>query len=128
MPRKEKLKQPVKIEKLDTKTPVKRRAKPGKKALREIGRQQRSTDTLLKRTPMARLIREIAADPKTRFFPGEKPLRFAPDAISAIITAAEAKIVHFMRSTNYIACQRGGKTITLRDVKTHKELNRIKPV
>ncbi len=128
MPRKEKLKKPVKIEKAGPEKPAKRRSKPGKKALREIGKQQRSTTTLLKRTPMARLIREIAADPATRFFPSEAPARFTPDAIDALIIAAEAKIIHFMQSTNYIACQRGGKTITLKDVKTHKALSQLKPV
>ena len=128
MPRKEKLKKPVKIEKAEPEKPAKRRSKPGKKALREIGKQQRSTTTLLKRTPMARLIREIAADPATRFFPSEAPARFTPDAIDALIIAAEAKIIHFMQSTNYIACQRGGKTITLKDVKTHKALSQLKPV
>ena len=128
MVRKEKLRTPVKIEKAGPEKPVKRRCKPGKKALREIGKQQRSTTTLLTRTPMARLIREIAADPATRFFPSEAPARFTPDAIDALIIAAEAKIVHFMQSTNYIACQRGGKTITLKDVKTHKALSQLKPV
>ena len=104
------------------------RAKPGKAALRDIKRQQRSVETLLKRTPMARIIREIAADPRTRFFPGQPAPRFAPDAIDALIIASEAKLIHFMRSISFISCQRKAKTITLQDVRTHKALNAIKPV
>lgn len=128
MARKEKLKKPVKHVSGEPEKPAKRRSKPGKKALREIGKQQRSTTTLLKRTPMSRLIRDIAADPRTRFFPSEDPVRFSPEAIDALCIAGEAKLLHFMRSINWISCQRGGKTITLRDVKTHKQLNMIKPV
>jgi histone H3/H4 len=134
MPRKEKLKKPEKHsekpEKDGLSAPMtkKYRAKPGKKALRDIKHQQRSTETLLKRTPMERIIREIAADPKTRFFPGQPAPRFAPDAIDALIIASEAKIIHFMRSISFISCQRKAKTITLQDVRTHKALNAIKPV
>lgn len=130
MPRKEKLKKPEKREEGPVKNPVpmKRRAKPGKAALRDIKRQQRSTETLLKRTPMARIIREIAADPSTRFFPGQPAPRFAPDAIDALIIASEAKLLHFMRSISFISCQRKAKTITLQDVRTHKALAAIKPV
>ncbi len=129
MPRKEKLKKPErKPQHGEPEKPKKRRSKPGRKALREIGKQQKSTTPLLKRTPMARIIREIAADPAVRFFPGSAPPRFAPQAIDALIAGAEAKLVHFMASANFISCQRGGKTITLKDVKTHQSLNRIKPV
>lgn len=130
MARKEKLQKPVKREAVKPKEAVaaKRRAKPGKAALREVRREQKSTKTLLKKTPMGRLIREIANDPKIRFFPSSESPRFRPDAIEALIIAAEAKVVHFMRSVNFIACQRGGKTITLSDVRTHKALNSIKPV
>ena len=129
MPRKEKLKTPEKkVQPVDPAKPTKRRSKPGKKALKEIGKQQRSTTTLLKRTPMARLIREIAADPAVRFFPGAAQPRFAPQAIDALIIAAEAKLVHFLSSANYVSCSRGAKTLTLKDVKTHQNLNRIKPV
>jgi histone H3/H4 len=63
-----------------------------------------------------------------QFFPSKGPLRFSPGAIEALIIASEAKLVHFMRSINYIACERGGKTITLKDVRTFKALEKIKPV
>ena len=42
-----------------------RRYRPGTVALREIRRYQRSTDTLLRKLPFQRLVREIAKDFKT---------------------------------------------------------------
>ena len=130
MARKEKLQKPVKVEKtLGNEAGSgkrKYRAKPGTQSLREVRRQQKSTTPLLKKTPMNKIIRDIAKD--VQFFPGNGAPRFSPGAIEALIAASEAKIVHFMRSINYIACQRGGKTITLKDVKTFKALEKITPV
>lgn len=71
MARKEKLKKPVKLGAAGPEKAGKRRAKPGKAALREISRQQRSTQSLLKRTPMARLIRSAPARPRTSPTPAQ---------------------------------------------------------
>ena len=60
--------------------------RPGTLALREIRHYQKKTNLLIKRTPFARLVREIAQG-----FMQE--LRFQNSAIGALQEAAEAYLV-----------------------------------
>src|SRR5436305_2013190 len=62
------------------------RYRPGTVALREIRRYQKSTETLIRKLPFQRLVREIAQDFRTG-------LRFQSAAIGALQEAAEAYLV-----------------------------------
>ena len=59
------------------------RYKPGTIALREIRRYQKSTETLIRKLPFQRLVREVAQDFLT-------DIRFASSAVLALQEAAEA--------------------------------------
>ena len=72
------------------------RYRPGTLAFREIRHYQKKTNLLIKRTPFARLVREIVQDFK-------QDLRFQNSAIAALQEAAEAYIVRLFEDTNLCA-------------------------
>lgn len=84
----------------------KRRYRPGTVALREIRRYQRSTDFLVRRAPMKRLVRDIDASISPF------PHRFKSKALDAIHTAAEAYLQELFRKS--IAISLNGKSVTLK--------------
>ena len=76
------------------KTHMRRRHRPGVKAIREIRHFQKTTDLLIRKLPFARLVREVANDfIKTEFDDGVG-LRWQSQAILALQEAAEAFLVH----------------------------------
>lgn len=83
---------------------VGRRWKSGTVAKREIARLQKSTDFLLKKAPVRRLIAEIAADY------GED-IRFTKDAKLAIQEAVEAYAVERFMAANIVALQGSKKPV-----------------
>jgi histone H3 len=88
----------------------KHRWRSGTVALREIRRYQKSTDLLLPKLPVQRLIREIAQDCKN-------DLRFTRDALEAAHTAVEQYITEVFDRTQ-IACIHAKRvTITDKDMK-----------
>eukprot|EP00455_Lapot_gusevi_P000495 TRINITY_DN10225_c0_g3_i3.p1 TRINITY_DN10225_c0_g3~~TRINITY_DN10225_c0_g3_i3.p1 ORF type:complete len:144 (+),score=1.41 TRINITY_DN10225_c0_g3_i3:105-536(+) len=88
-------------------TPVKRRARPGMAALREIRKYQKSTDLLIRRLPFARLVREESAR-----LSGDGPLlRWQASALEALQEAAEDYLVKLFEDA-YL-CTLHGKRVTL---------------
>lgn len=80
------------------------RYRPGTVALREIRKYQKSTDTLIRKAPFQRLVREIAQDFKS-------DLRMQSTAMLAIQEAAEAYLVGLFEDTNLCAIH--GKRVTI---------------
>lgn len=87
-----------------------RRYRPGRKALREIRKFQRSSDLLIKKLPFQRLVREVAADVKT-------DLRFQSVAVEILQHAVEDYMVHL--SEDCVSCAVHAKrvTVTPKDLK-----------
>lgn len=80
------------------------RYRPGVVALREIRKYQKSTNTLIKKLPFQRIVREIAQDYKT-------DIRFQSAAIEALQEASEAYLVGLFEDTNLCAIH--GKRVTI---------------
>lgn len=68
-------------------------------ALMEIRKYQKDTDRLIRKTPFARLVREVAQDFKT-------DLRWTAEAIMAVQEATEAYLVWLFEMTNLCAIHR----------------------
>ena len=77
-------------------TKRKHRYRPGTLALHEIRHYQKKTNLLIKRTPFARLVREIAQDFR-------QELRFQNSAISTLQEAVKAYLVGLFEDTNLCA-------------------------
>lgn len=87
----------------------KHRVRPGVIALREIRKFQKSTETLIKRLPFQRLVKEIIQDFNSEF-------RCQSIAIDALQQAAEAFIVDMFENTNLCAIHAKRITIQPRDM------------
>jgi histone H3 len=85
------------------------RWRPGTVALREIRRYQMSTNTLVPRAPMRRLIREIMYDINPE-------LRLKDTAASAMHECAEAFLIKLLSDTNLMAIHTHRVTIQPRDM------------
>ena len=97
-------------------TKRKHRYRPGTLALREIRHYQKKTNLLIKRTPFARLVREIAQDFR-------QELRFQNSAIGALQEAAEAYLVGLFEDTNLCAIHAKRITIMPRDVQLARRIH-----
>ena len=90
-----------------------RRFRPGTAALREIRKFQKGTDTLIKKMPFLRLVKEIAgaynSDPIG-------PKRWQATALLALQEAAEAYMVQVFEDTNLCAIHAKRVTITKKDL------------
>jgi histone H3 len=91
------------------------RYRPGTVALREIRKFQKSTDTLIKKLPFQRLVREIATDFKC-------DLRFQSAAVGALQEAAEAYLVHLFEDTNLCAIHAKRVTIMPKDMQLARRI------
>jgi histone H3 len=89
------------------------RWKPGTVALREIRRYQRSVDTVIPKSTLERVIRELAAEATL----AEKGIRFRVEAIDAIHESAETYLVDVLRQAQVYAIHAGRTTILPRDLK-----------
>jgi len=98
-------------------TKKKRRFRPGTCALREIRRQQKSTDDCMPKAPMNRLVREIDAGLGNAL--GGK--RWTAKAQEAIHTAAEDYVLHLLYSANVVA-RKANKQPCLTLMKRHMEV------
>ena len=96
-------------------TKRKHRYRPGTLALREIRHYQKKTNLLIKRTPFARLVREIAQG-----FMQE--LRFQNSAIGALQEAAEAYLVGLFEDTNLCAIHAKQITIMPKDIQLARRI------
>ena len=96
---------------------IKRRYRPGTRALMEIRRYQKSGDALLLRAPFQRLVRETIE----RVMP-EKQLRLQSTALEALREASEAYLVGLFADTNLCALHAGRVTIEAKDMKLARRI------
>ena len=93
----------------------KHRYRPGTLALREIRHYQKKTNLLIKKTPFARLVKEIAQGHM-------QELRFQNSAIGALQEAAEAYLVGLFEDTNLCAIHSKQITIMPRDIQLARRI------
>ena len=93
----------------------KRRYRPGTRALMEIRKYQRSTETLIRKLPFQRLCREVAhmIDPD---------LRFQSEAVRALQEACEAYLVGLFEDTNLCAIHAKRITIMPKDMQLARRI------
>ena len=89
---------------------LKRRLRPGTKALREIKRFQKEGGLLLHRAPFRRLVREIGYDCRWG------GVMWGKHSVDALQEAAEAFLVRFFEDVNRYAIHAGRVTIQAKDV------------
>jgi histone H3 len=94
-----------------------RKFRPGTVALREIRRYQRTTELLIPKLAMQRLIREIAQDHSRH-----ADLRFQSSAVAAIQEAAEAYMVGLFEDTNLCAIHAKRVTIMPKDIQLARRI------
>lgn len=102
----------------------KHRYHPGTVALREIRRLQRSTDFLVPRLPLERLVREIGQNSGGPF---QETGRFTHGAIEALRTAAEAYLTTCMEEAYLITIHGRRVTLAVRDLRLRQFLNKELP-
>ncbi len=90
----------------------KHRWKPGTVALREIRRYKRSVDAVIPKSPLQRVIRDIAAEVAS----SEKGIRFRVEAIEAIHESAETYLTDVLKQAQVYAIHAGRTTILSRDL------------
>lgn len=82
------------------------RYRPGTVALREIRKFQRSTVLLIRKTPFARLVRELSNNVTN------EPYRWSGNALTALQEATEDFIVHLLEDCNLCAIHAKRTTIS----------------
>ncbi|RCK58067.1 histone H3-like centromeric protein CSE4 [Candida viswanathii] len=97
---------------------VKKRYRPGVKALREIREYQRTTGLLLRKLPFARLVREISLE----FVGPDYGLRWQSNAILALQEALESFLVHLLEDTNLCAIHAKRVTIMQKDLQLARRI------
>ncbi len=99
-----------------TPNPTKKRYRPGEKALREIRFYQRNSDLLLRKLPVARLVREV----QTYFFRDE--YRWQAEAMLALQEAAEAHLVGLFEDSNLCAIHAKRVTLMPKDMQLARRI------
>mmetsp|Transcript_29163 Transcript_29163/g.70310 ORF Transcript_29163/g.70310 Transcript_29163/m.70310 type:complete len:165 (-) Transcript_29163:187-681(-) len=94
----------------------KRRMRPGEKALREIRQYQSSTETLIRKLPFARLVREIQQGLS------RKAYSWQASAILALQEAAEAHLVGLFEDCNVCAIHAKRVTIMPKDMQLARRI------
>ena len=94
---------------------AKRRTRPGVKALREIKRYQKGTDTLVPRAPLQRLVKDITHKYKPE-------ARYSLSAIEAVHQCIEAYMVGLFEDTGLCAIHARRKTIMTRDMRLARRI------
>ena len=87
-----------------------RRYQPGTVALREIRQYQKSTELLIRKLPLQRLVRELAQDL------GKINIRFKSGAIMALQEASEAYLVGLLKDANLCTVHAKRVTIMPKDI------------
>jgi histone H3 len=88
-----------------------RREKPGKVALRNIKKQQKSTDFTIQMAPFARMVRKIVFDDTKIDF------KFEKDAFKLLLAAAENHLIYKLQSANMLAINCKRISVMNRDIK-----------
>ena len=96
------------------------RYRPGLLALREIRRYQQSTESLIKKTPFNKLIKEISQEyricPEGPGTPSVQ-VRFQSTALAALQEAAENYLVGLFEDVNLLAVHAKRVTVMPRDIR-----------
>jgi len=92
------------------------RWRPGTVALRDIRKYQKSTELLIKRSPFARLVREIMADHS------RVAERIQSSALLALQEAAEAYLVGVLEDSNMLAIHCKRVTIMPKDMQLARRI------
>mmetsp|Transcript_19606 Transcript_19606/g.26589 ORF Transcript_19606/g.26589 Transcript_19606/m.26589 type:complete len:108 (+) Transcript_19606:113-436(+) len=100
-------------------TPLKKRYRPGIKAIREIRKYQKSTELLLRKLPFARLVREVQLQFTNQQF------RWQGDALLALQEAAEAHLVHLFEDANLCAIHAKRVTIMPKDMQLARRIRGV---
>ena len=99
----------------DTGDKVKRRTRPGKKALREIKAYQRSVDTLLPRAALQRVVKEITG----KYYPDA---RYSYGAIDAIQQCVESYMIGLFEDTTLCAVHAKRMTVMTKDMRLARRI------
>ena len=91
------------------------RYRPGTVALREIRRYQKSTDLLIQKLPLKRLVKEISQDFKS-------DVRFNATALLGLHESAEAYLVKLFEDTNLCAIHAKRVTIMPKDIQLARRI------
>ena len=91
------------------------RYRPGTVALREIRRYQKSTDLLIQKLPLQRLVREISQDFKS-------DVCFNATALLGLHESAEAYLVKLFEDTNLCAIHAKRVTIMPKDIQLARRI------
>jgi histone H3 len=91
------------------------RYRPGTVALREIRKYQKSTNTLIRKLPFQRLVREIAQNLTSN-------IHFQSTALLALQEAAEAYLVALFADTNLCAIHAKRVTIMPKDIQLARRI------
>ena len=91
------------------------RYRPGTVALREIRKYQKSTDLLIPKLPVQRLVREIAQERRT-------DIRFTTTALLSLQEASEAYLVGLFEDTNLCAIHAKRVTIMPKDIQLARRI------
>ena len=86
-----------------------KKSRPGRLALREIKKYQKSTEMLIPKAPFTRLVREVGLNEK-------KDIRFQKQAIEALHQSSEAYILGLFEDTNLCAIHAKRVTIMPKDM------------
>jgi len=95
---------------------MRRRMRPGERALREIRQYQKSTDLLIRKLPFARLVREV-----THQFTS-KDFRWQAAAILALQEAAEAHLVGLFEDANLCTIHAKRVTVMVKDIQLARRI------
>ena len=90
--------------------------RPGTVALREIRKYQKSTETVIRKLPFQRLVREIMQDT------GKKDLRIQSSALLALQEASEAYLGSYLQDANMCALHAKRVTIMSKDIQLAKQI------
>lgn len=99
-----------------TTRPIRRRRRPGERALKEIRAYQNSTDLLLRRLPFSRLVREI------QMSMSKIEYRWQGTALLALQEAAEAHLVGLFEDCNLCAIHAKRVTIMPKDMQLARRI------
>lgn len=99
-------------------TTIKRRYRPGTKALQEIRKFQKNTDLLIRKLPFARLVKEVAE----HYIGMDYGIRWQSNAVLALQEACEAYLVHLLEDTNLCAIHAKRVTIMQKDIQLARRI------
>ncbi len=102
----------TKKEKPAAKTERKHRWRPGTVVLRQIKKYQASTETLMRKAPFQRLVRDVASSHAH----GGQVLRWQASALAALQEATESYIVALLADANLLALHAKRVTLFARDL------------